>query len=58
MRATSRATYKTFMKKYGIPLMIKENGKYRYKSMKQMQQQIYEYETYNDVITGLYYFYT
>ena len=56
-RIISRKTYKTFMKKYKIPLMIKKNNKYIYKTMKEMSKEIYDYERNNDFITpGLYYF--
>ena len=56
-RIISRKTYKTFMKKYKIPLMIKKNNQYIYKTMLQMSEEIYDYEKNNDFITsGLYYF--
>ena len=56
-RIISRKTYKTFMKKYKMPLMIKKNNKYIYKTMLEMSKEIYDYETNNDFITsGLYYF--
>jgi hypothetical protein len=52
-----RLTYKTFMKKYKMPLMIKKNNKYIYKTMLEMSEEIYDYEKNNDFITsGLYYF--
>ena len=45
------------MKKYKMPLMIKKDNKYIYKTMLQMSEEIYDYETNNDFITsGLYYF--
>ena len=45
------------MKKYKMPLMIKKNNKYIYKTMLEMSKEIYDYETNNDFITsGLYYF--
>ena len=50
-------TYKTFMKKYKLPLMIKQNDKYIYKTISEMSKEIYDYETNNDFITsGLYYY--
>ena len=57
MRAISRNTYKTFMKKYKLKLSIKIDGKYKPKSSKQMSKEIYEYESNYDVpLPGLYYF--
>ena len=56
-RIISRQTYKTFMKKYKISLMIKQNDKYIYKTISEMSKEIYDYETNNDFITsGLYYY--
>ena len=56
-RIISMQTYKTFMKKYKLPLMIKQNDKYIYKTISKMSKEIYDYETNNDFITsGLYYY--
>ena len=58
-RAIAKETYKMFMKKYSLQLMIKDkdNYKYKYKSMKQMSKEIYNYETNDkDIKEGLYYF--
>ena len=56
-RIISKGTYKTFMKKYKIPLMIKKNDKYIYKTMREMSKEIYDYERNNDfIMPGLYYF--
>ena len=60
-RAIARETYKMFMKKYSLQLMIKDNYKYKYKSMKEMASEIYDHETFDEDIQrglkeGLYYF--
>ena len=55
-RIISGKTYKTFMKKYKIPLLKKQNDKYVYKSMSEMSKEIYEYETNNNIMTGLYFY--
>ena len=56
-RIISRSTYKNFMKKYSLKLMTKKHNHYKYKTMQEMQQEIYEYETNNnDVKNGLYFY--
>ena len=45
-----------FMKKYGLALMVKQDNRYKYKTMKQMSREIYDYEASNDsIVEGLYY---
>jgi hypothetical protein len=56
-RAIALKTYKSFMKKYKLKLMNKdEEDNYVYKSMKQMSSEIYNYETTNKIKVGLYYY--
>ena len=64
-RVIARETYKMFMKKYSLQLMIKDkdkdNYKYKYKSIHQMSSEIYDHETFDEDIRrglkgGLYYF--
>ena len=55
-RIISRSTYKNFMKKYSLKLMTKKHNHFEYKTMQQMQKEIYEYETNNDVKIGLYFY--
>ena len=45
MRAIGRDTYKMFMKKYKLRLSKKVNGRYKQKTLKQMQKEIYDYES-------------
>ena len=53
-RIIARSTYKKFMKKYSLKLMTKKHNHYAYKTMQQMQKEIYAYEMINDVKLGLY----
>ena len=55
-RIISRSTYKKFMKKYSLKLMTKKYNYYKYKTMSEMQKEIYEYETNNNVKLGLYFY--
>jgi len=55
-RIISRSTYKNFMKKYSLKLMTKKHNHYKYKTMQQMQKEIYAYEMINDVKIGLYFY--
>lgn len=59
-RAIAKKTYKEYMKKYNLPLMIvyERNDKriYAYKTIPQMSEEIYNYETQtDDIVRGLYY---
>ena len=56
-RVISRATYKKFMKQYNLRLSNKVHGIYKPKTMKQMSNEIYKYETENPQLVkdiGLY----
>ena len=55
-RAISFLTYKKYAKKYGIKLSYMKNGKRIKKNIGQLQEEIYEYETDNDIDNGLYYY--
>jgi len=46
-RAISYLTYKQFAMKYGIRLSLIINGKRKLKSMKQLANEIYKFETEN-----------
>ena len=51
-RVISRATYKKIMKKYNLRLSNKVHGIYKPKTMKQMSNKIYKYETQNPHLVG------
>ena len=51
-RVISRTTYKRFMKKYNLRLSNKIHGIYKPKSMSQMSNEIYKYETQNPHLVG------
>ena len=60
-RVISMQTYKMFAKEYGINLTkkVKKGDKtvIRYKTMNELQKEIYDFETSNsDIKTGLYYY--
>jgi hypothetical protein len=55
-RAISYNTYKNYAKKYGIKLSFIRNGKRVRKSIDNLQEEIFKYETDNDVGVGLYYY--
>jgi len=56
-RAISSETYKKFMRAYKLKLTKIVNGKRKYKTMKEMAKEIYNYETKTaSVISGLYYY--
>lgn len=57
MREISKTTYTMFMKRYRLKLMKRTTyGKYKYKTMKEMQHEIYSFEEENNIIDeGLYF---
>jgi hypothetical protein len=55
-RIISRKTYIRFMKKYKLKINNKVNGKYKPKTMRQMSQEIYEFENNNAVPLPSWYF--
>ena len=49
-------TYRDFMKKYKLHITEIKNGKRKYKTVAQMREAIYEYETNADnIVDGFYY---
>jgi len=57
-RLIARQTYKNFMKKYKLRVTeITEDGKRKPKTIAQMRNEIYKYETEttDDIVDGLYY---
>ena len=55
-RAIGRGTYKMFAKRYGIKLSTVKNGVRKLKTLKQLSEEIFKFETDNYVDEGLYYF--
>ena len=54
--AVSYLTYKRFAKKYKIPVSYRDTlGERKLKTMKELRNDIYEYESRNNVIDGLYF---
>lgn len=55
MRAIANSTYRNFMRKYKLKLTKVVNEQRKYKTMKEMSTELYNYETNNNIDDGLYY---
>ena len=51
-RVIAKSTLKKFMKKYSFPLMVKQDGKYKYKTMAEMEKEIFLHEMEYPEIVG------
>jgi hypothetical protein len=55
-RPIARKTYQEFAKKYGINLTKPHKTYRKYKTFKELQQEIYDYENNNNINDGLYFY--
>lgn len=55
MEKANVADLKAMAKKYKISVMNKVDGKYKPKGVKLLSKEIYDYETLNGVVNGLFY---